>query len=130
MLAIRHSPKRSVECRRSHVNSPYPTGVAGVLDLGFVGLVLPVPEGSLPYLPTGHCHSTDHPPSTQNPSQVFLFSALGRLLGPSWGDLGRSWADLGRSWADLRRSWTDLGRSWTDLKRSWLDLERFWTDFW
>ena len=114
-----------MECRRSHVNSPYPDGVAGVLDRVFG----PVPEGSLPYLPTGHCHSPDHPPWTQSDDILFFISALGRLLGPSWGDLGRSWADLGRSWADLRRSWTDLGRSWTDLKRSWLDSERFRTDF-
>ena len=98
---------------------------AGVLNLGFG----PVPEGSLPYLPTGHCHSPDHPPSTQTPNIYFFFSALGRLLGRSWGDLGRSWADLGRSWADLRRSWTDLGRSWTDLKRSWLDSGLFRIDF-
>ncbi len=114
-----------MECRRSHVNSPYPDGVAGVLDRGFG----PVPEGSLPYLPTGHCHSPDNPLWEQNPNMFFYISALGRLLGRSCGDLGRSWADLGRSWADLRRSWTDLGRSWNDLKRSWLDSVRFWTDF-
>ena len=45
--------------------------------------------------------------------------ALGRLLGPTWGQLGRSWGQLGRSWGHLGRTWGQLGRTWVPLGRTW-----------
>ena len=41
--------------------------------------------------------------TTWVPPRPYL-QALGRLLGPTWGQLGRSWGQLGRSWGQLGRT--------------------------
>ena len=73
------------------LNSPYPTGVTGVLNVERVSHVLTMLGGFPSLPPTGHRQTDDPVAPLQNLIRVYFF----RLLGGSWSDLGAIFGALG-----------------------------------